>query len=116
MRFIISILLIAILAAVATYFFAWWSVAIVCFIITLIAGLKPGKAFLAGFFGIGVFWLIAAVGHDIPNEHILSQRMAVLFKLPHYSLFILVTVLIGALVGGLAGWSGGLARKGFKPN
>jgi len=113
MRLIISILLIAILAAFAEYFLPWWSAAIVCFIITLIVALRPGNAFLAGFIGIGIFWLIAALYHDIPNQHILSQRMAVLFKLPNYSLFILVTVLIGALVGGLAGWAGGLVRRTF---
>ncbi len=113
MRFIISILLIAVLAAFAEHFFAWWSVAVVCFLVTLIAGLKPGKAFLAGFFGIGICWLVAALCHDIANDHILSQRMAELFKLPNYILFILVTVLIGSLVGGLAGWSGGLVRKMF---
>jgi len=110
MKFFLSIILIAVLSAVAEYFLPWWSLAIVSFLVTLIIAIKPGKAFLAGFLGIAIFWLIAVLLKDIPNDHILSGRMAALFHLPNYFLFSVVTILAGSLIGGLAAWSGALFR------
>ena len=107
MKFIGSVLLIALLAAVVAYFLPWWTVAIVAFFL----GGRSKNAFLAGFCGVALCWLVAALCQDMANDHILSGRMAVLFKLPNYGLFICVTVLIGGLVGGLAAWSGGLLMK-----
>ena len=106
MKFILSVVLIALLSAVVAYFLPWWSVAIVAFFI----GGRSRKAFLAGFCGVALCWLVAALTHDLANDHILSSRMAVLFKLPNYSLFMCVTVLVGGLIGGLAAWSGSMLR------
>lgn len=113
MRIIISILLIAIFALLAEYYFAWWSIAIVCFFVTMILGLQPGASFRSGFLGIALLWLTISLLKDIPNHHILSQKLAQVFHLPNYALFILVTIIIGGLVGGLSGWSGSLVRKVF---
>ena len=108
MRFIIAVILIIILSVVAEYYMPWWTIAVVCFIVSFFSGLRPGKSFLMGFVGIAVFWLVVALMHDIANEHILSTRMAALFHLPNYTLFICVTVLIGGLVGGLSAWAAAL--------
>lgn len=113
MRLFLSILILILLSFIAEHFFVWWSIAIVSFFVGLLSNLSPGKAFLAGFLGIAIFWLIMVLCKDIPNNHILSQRMAMVFKLPNYFLFILVTVVIGGLVGGFAAWSGGLGRRMF---
>jgi hypothetical protein len=110
MRLFLAIVLITILSAVAEFFLPWWSVAIVAFLITFLMRLKAGQSFLAGFVGVGICWFMAARQHDAVNEHILSGRMAQLFHLPDYGLFIAVTVFIGALVGGLAGWAGANSR------
>jgi len=114
MRTFISILLIALLALLAEYYFVWWSMAIVCFFVAIIFNLKPSAGFVAGFFGISLLWLTVSLLKDIPNHHILAQKMAGLFFLPNYLLFIIVTMIIGGLVGGLAGWSGSLVKKMFK--
>ena len=103
MKLITSILLIAVLSAIAEYFLPWWTIVPVSFLVTL--AIKPGKAFLEGFLGIGIFWLIAALLKDMPNQHILSTRMAALFHLPNYALFMIVTVFVGALLGGLSSLS-----------
>jgi hypothetical protein len=108
MRFIITVILIVLLSATAEYFFPWWTIAVVCFLVSVFVRQKPGKAFWMGFLGIAVFWLGAAMLHDISNAHILSRRMAALFHLPHYTLFVAVTVLIGGLVGGLSALVGAL--------
>src|SRR5580658_8683649 len=115
MRFLLAVMLIVFLSAIAEWFLPWWMIAVVSFIVSLLITMKPGKAFLAGFVGIGVFWLITSLLHDVPNEHILSARMAALFHLPNYGLFIVVTVFIGGLIGGLAALAGALLnRKSIK--
>ena len=111
MRFLAGVILIAVLSAIAEYFLPWWSMAIVAFLVSLLMGYKPGRSFMAGFFGVGLLWLVAALWHDGANHHILSTRMAGLFHLPAYGLFIFVTVLIGALVGGLASLSASFFRN-----
>jgi hypothetical protein len=115
MKFFLGVILIAVLSAVAEYFLPWWSMAVVCFVVSLLMGLKGGKSFLMGFSCVALCWLTFALIHDIPNEHILSTRMAKVFGLPNYGLFILVTVVVGGLIGGLASWAGALLKM-RKPN
>lgn len=110
MRFLLSVILIALLSAVAEYLLPWWSIAVVCFVVALLIREKKVFTFWAGFCGIAIFWLIVALWHDIPNEHILSSKMAVLFHLPGSWLFMMVTVLIGAVIGGLSALAGAMVR------
>ena len=110
MRFLLSVILIALLSWIAEYFFPWWSIAVVSFIVAAFISQKPGKSFLSGFCGVAVFWLAACLMHDMANDHILSMRMAALFHLPNYGLFTVVTVLLGGLVGGLSALAGALIR------
>jgi hypothetical protein len=97
MRFLYSILIVAVLSAVAEYFLPWWSMAVVCFLVAIFMKWSGRKSFLMGFCGVGMLWLILALLRDVA-----------LFHLPNYGLFILVTVIIGGLVGGLAAWAGAL--------
>ncbi len=110
MRFFLLLLLILIITPIGEYFLPWWMVAVVPFGLSLAINIKGGHSFLAGFLGIAIFWYVAALMNDIPNKHLLSHRMAVLFKLGDYGLFLFVTSFIGGLVGGLAAWAGSLLR------
>jgi hypothetical protein len=111
MRFLLSVLLIALLSGLLELILPWWSVALVSFAVSLIVAQRPSKAFLMGFAGVGLCWLVIALLHDQANDHILSVRMAQLFKLPNYGLFILVTVVVGGLVGGMSSWAGALIKR-----
>ena len=110
-RLLISITVIAILVGIAEYFFPWWALAAVAFVVVMVSGLRGGRAFMAGFGGVALLWLIVSLVKDIRNEHILSSRMAELFSLPHPVLYLVVAAIVGGLVGGLAGWSGAVVRK-----
>lgn len=114
MRVLISIVLIILLSALATWFSPWWMIAVVAFLVALVMALNPGKAFLVGFISIALFWLAAILIHDTPNQHILSNRMAVLFGLSNFLLLIGINVFLGGLIGGLAGWCAGLMNKAFR--
>ena len=113
MRQLITIIITALLAWLASYSFAWWMVAVISFLIAVVWQLKPGWAFVNGFLSIGLLWLYLILRTDIANEQILSNRIAQLFGLGH-TLFIVVNIVLGGLVGGLGGWSGASIWKIFK--
>ena len=111
MRLILTIVAIAVFAAIAEWFLPWWTAAVVAFIVAYAASLSTGKAFAAGFFGILLLWLLVMLYRNEPNQHILSGRMAQVFHLPNAVLYILIAVIIGGVAGGLAAWSGAHFRK-----
>lgn len=113
MRQLITIIITALLAWLASYSFTWWMVAVIPFLIAVVWQQKAGWAFVNGFISIGLLWLYLILRTDITNEQILSNRMAQLFGLSH-TLFIVVNIVLGALVGGLGGWSGASMWKLFK--
>ena len=91
----------------------WWMPAVLCFVVALNFKLTSGKAFLAGFVAVFLLWLSVALFKDYQNEHILSERMATLFKLNNRYLFLSVAALLGGIVGGFAALSAALLRKAF---
>lgn len=112
MKILLAVLLIAILSYLAGLYLPWWNIAIIAFLTALFIPLKPGYAFLAGFLGIFLMWAIVALWWDIKNESILSHKIAQLFPLGGSSfLLIMVTALVGGLVGGFAAMSGSSLRK-----
>jgi hypothetical protein len=114
MQLLKYIIIIAICAGIITWLMPWYMAAAVAFVATVNAKITPGKAFLAGFGGVGLTWLVVALYRDIPNEHILSGRMAKVLGLPNGFFFLLITIVLGAIVGGMAGWSGGVMNKAFR--
>lgn len=111
MRFIVSILLIALFSFIAGLYLPWWSIAIVAFLVALLLPQSIGRSFLAGFIGIFLLWAVLAFWIDQQNNHVLSQKIAQLFKLGNASLLlVLITAFIGAFVGGFAAMSGSSLR------
>jgi hypothetical protein len=107
MRFFLATMLTALLSFIAGLFLPWWSIAIVAFIVALLMKQFIGRSFLAGFLGIFLLWTIVALWIDLKNESILSHKIAQIFPLGGSSfLLILVTAVIGGLVGGFAAMSG----------
>ena len=112
MKVLVAIILTALLAIVGSLYFPWWIIAVAAFISVLLIPMGSGKAFLSGFLGIFILWLVLASWIDIKNQHVLSNKVAEIFPLGGSSfLLILVTALIGGLVGGLAAMSGSYLRR-----
>lgn len=111
MRLLLTIIIIAVAAGIAEWYLPWWTAAVVAGIAGLLSGLRTGEAFLAGFWGVALMWLTFALWHDISNHHILSQKMAQLLHLPSYLLYIIVTFILGGIVGGLPAWAGAHLRS-----
>ena len=112
MKILLSIVLIALLSFIAGLFLPWWSIALVAFLVAVLVRLSPGGHFLSGFLGVFLIWTILAFWIDQKNEHILSSKVAQLFHLGSASfLLVLISALIGGLVGGFAALSGGYLHK-----
>jgi len=108
-------MILAILIAITTWllslFLPWWSVAIPGLLLGAILGRTGVTSFLWGFAGIGGLWLVQSLYIHIANGGILTSRIADLFSLPSPILVIILTVLIGGLMGGFASLTGYLFRK-----
>ena len=107
-------LIILVLSFAGSFFLPWWVAAVIAFIAALIIGGKGGKVFLSGFGAIFIAWTILALMKSIPNENILAGRVVQLFPLPNNWIWVLVvTAVIGGIVGGMAALSGALLKNAF---
>lgn len=111
--FFIKVLIIAILSFLLTFFLPWYIPFIVAFLTGIILSNKPGNNFISGFFGVGLFWLGYALFLDIRNDHVLSAKIAALFSDSlktdiSVGILLLVTTLLGALLGGLSAMAGAM--------
>lgn len=105
-RFIIQIVLVVMLSFLAQYILPWWGVMIAVSLATIIVYNKGFYSFLAGFIGLGGLWLFQAQYLDSINQSLLSGKVATLLGLGSSLQLILVTALIGALMGGFSGLTG----------
>ena len=107
-------LIILVLSFVGSLFLPWWVVAIAAFLGALIVGKKSGQAFLSGFAAVFFLWIILAL---IKASQMITCWPAVsckLFPLPDNWIWVLVvTGIIGGLVGGMAALWGVLVKKIF---
>ena len=107
-------LIILILSFASGYFLPWWVVAIAAFLAAFFIGKTPGQSFLSGFTAVFIVWTVLALFKSIPNDNILAGRVVQLFPLPNNWIWLLViTALIGGIVGGMAALSGVLLKRAF---
>jgi len=112
MKLLVATILTALLAVVGGLYFPWWIIAIAAFISVLLIPMRRGKAFLAGFLGIFILWALIAWWINVKNNGVLAPKVAQIFPLGGSSfLLILVTALVGGLVGGLAALCGSSLRN-----
>lgn len=111
MKFSLAILLTIVLAFIGSLYLPWWSIAISSFLVSLLVVQRAGKAFLSGFMGILLLWCGLAWWIDNMNGSILATRIGALLGIGDNSLLlILITGLIGGIVGGFAAMSGSYLR------
>ena len=107
MKFLISTILTALLAFVLGLYLPWWSIAIAAFIAGILVRQRPLASFLAGFIGVLLLWAALATWIDYSNGHILASRVSQLFGLsPVSGMIILISAVIGGLIGGMAALTG----------
>jgi len=113
MRFVFKLILITGLGYLMELFLPWWSIALAAFIVNLWIPTKGLNAFLSGFLGIGLLWLVYAGLLNSDTSSIMAERISGIFGLGNPILMITITGLAGGLVGGFAALSGSQFRRIF---
>ncbi len=115
MKFITSLILMALLSFSLCIFLPWWSIAIACFLVALCIPQKNWVSFISGFSSLFLLWYGLSFLMSFQNGHLLANRISTLIlKQENSFLLVLITALIGGIVGGFAALSGSLIRKNFK--
>jgi hypothetical protein len=112
LKFVAATLLIALLSFACGLYFPWWVIAPVSFIVSLLIPQRPLAAFMAGFLALFLLWGGLALAIDLANGSILSARVAAILPLGGSSYaIVIVTGVIGALVGGGSALTAAFLRK-----
>lgn len=114
LKFTIAIILSAVAAYAAGIYgnLPWWSFVITNILIAVAIPQRPVYAFLTGALGIGLLWFSLAFVIDNQNQHILSIKVANVLPLHgSFVALIILTTVVGALLGGLSALTGSYIRK-----
>ena len=83
-----------------TLFLPWWSVLIPALFLGAWLFEKSAHAFLIGFIAAGMAWFVQAFYIHIANDAILSTRIAETISVGSPWVLLLITFIIGGLLGG----------------
>jgi hypothetical protein len=113
MKVFVSILLIALLSFAASLYIPWWwIIAVIACIVSVCLSLTPAQAFLSGFLGVFILWLVMVLWISVNNDEILARRISLLIlQMDNPVLLYFATAFIGGLVGGLGALAGGFLLK-----
>jgi hypothetical protein len=113
MKFLIQVVLTISLSYVAEQCLPWWTIGICAAVVAMGLHLNRITAFWGGFTAIGLLWMIVATLIDVHTNGILSTKITPLLGFQSPTLLILLTGLVGGLVGGLGALSGQQIRTLF---
>jgi hypothetical protein len=92
----------------------WWGLPLACLLCGYLTAPMNRSAFMAGFLGGFVAWGLPALYLDLQNDSILTAKVIRLFPLPEMPiLLVLLTALLGGIMGGFACKTGDLFRRFF---
>lgn len=111
MKLLLYVILIALLSFLAELFFPWWTAAVCALIVLALWPGKSLKAFLAGFLGVGLLWFAGALYFSIQTDFILTTKVARLLQVSNSVVVIVITAIIGGIIGGMGALSGNHLNK-----
>jgi hypothetical protein len=115
-KYILSIIVTALMAFVSGLYLPWWGITIAAFLVSAAIPQRPAFSFLSGFLGVFLLWEVLAWWIDNKNNGILSQKVSNLFGIGNSTvLLIVITSLLGALVSGFAALAGTYLRRLIYP-
>lgn len=115
MKFLVAVILTALLAFISGLFLPWWCIALTSLVVALLVNQSAGKAFVSGLLGVFILWAGLAWWIDMKNNGVLSKKIAQVLPLGGNVLaLILLTGLVGGLVSGFAAMSGSYLRSSSK--
>jgi hypothetical protein len=84
----------------------WWVVMAVIFAMSFLKPAGAWQTFRRGFLAVFITWLVLNAWASWQNDHILAARVGLLFGMPHWTLLVIASALLGGIAAGLAGMSG----------
>jgi len=108
MRVVVQTVVIFVISLLFELFLPWWGVSIAGFLAGY--GLHARLSFLTGFAAIAILWLSRILVFEHSAATPLAEKVAHIFSLPSHSMLILVSILIGGTVCGMATLTGSLLR------
>jgi len=101
---------------IVTLFLPWWTLLIPAVILGGTLFKSAVSAFFTGFLSLFAAWLVQVLYIDIANESILSGRIAEMLGVGQSWLVLLITAVIGGLIGGLGTLLGAQIRLLLQPD
>jgi len=92
----------------------WWIFVIVVGSCGYFLPKEKSYSFAIGFVAIFLLWLGYAWFIDVQNQQLLSHRITLLFHLPNAFSLIVITSILGGIIGGLASWAGYNIKMAFQ--
>lgn len=111
-KFIVSMLLIMLLAFACGLYLPWWSIAVASFVVSISIYQPPFRSFLNGFLAVLLLWLILILLINSSNHNILAPKVSAVIGFGE-TLLIVMSCVIGAVVGGFGALTGSLLRRLF---
>ncbi len=113
-RFILQFLLILLLGFLSQFTLGWNGVATAALVGGMVIFNKGLGSFVAGFFAIGLLWFGLAWQLDSANQSLLSAKVIQILGLGSSLQLVLLTGVLGGLVGGFSSLTGSLFVALFK--
>lgn len=101
---------------IVSLFLPWWTLLIPAVVLGATLFNHSLSAFLVGFISLFAAWSVQVLYIDIANESILSGRMADMLGIGQSWWVILITALIGGLIGGMGTLLGCQIRRLLRPD
>ncbi|MEP2026880.1 MAG: hypothetical protein ABJH98_08845 [Reichenbachiella sp.] len=113
MLFLFRLILISVVTYLLALVAPWWSAILCAAVITFFLPGNNFNAFLSGFMGVGLIWMVMAWKVDVETNSIMSQKMVELFPVDEVNMLIIISGVIGGLAGALGAFSGNSFRQIF---
>lgn len=105
-----AILLILVLGFIFSQFLPWWIIVPIAALVGFGAAEKGGKSFAFGFLGVSLLWGGVAAYIYFTGGEIIANRMGSLLGDLNGGIMVVVTGLLGGVLGGLGSASGAYLR------
>ncbi len=111
MKFLFGLILVALTTYIAPMFMPWWGFVALAGLVGVLIGENGWKSFLYGLLAALLVWGVYAFLLDSGNEQVLSNKMATLFGIDGGNLLLIITAVLGGLLGGLGSMTGSFFRQ-----
>ncbi|MBD8490107.1 hypothetical protein IFO69_15225 [Echinicola sp. CAU 1574] len=114
MKFLLWMLLFALITLLASPFLTYWVMMLIWAILGIILGGDGVKAFFSAAMGVGIVWLGKSFWVTWSTASPLPEMMGEIMGINHQGALMLITALMGALIGGFSALTGNRFRKLFE--